>query len=270
MSSFFAETLCIESVICKNDSLKNAKMKLLTLVLTILLISGCNKETEPVTSVVNFTSTTYDSLGSFDAQGKPRSLVAPGDVISPDLSKYVDNTITEGIDVRKSHPELLSSQASSDIAITQNSDVFLTFVKEKTLNRNTIAFYTYPTNDPPDSVQEVKKITYIFPNAGYGTPLQAGDKVKLGRFNAGTSIGFVLLKDGYNTVNNTINNKVPHFCSNDVLNPEHDPNLKKHVVLIKYPAENKVLIGFEDLDRTELACDHYFNDVVVYTTVNPL
>ena len=60
-----------------------------------------------------------------------------------------------------------------------------------------------------------------------------------------------------------------HFCSNDVLNPEINVNLKKHAVLIDYPAENKTLIGFEDLDRTIDLCDHDFNDVVLYATVVP-
>jgi hypothetical protein len=57
-----------------------------------------------------------------------------------------------------------------------------------------------------------------------------------------------------------------HFCSNDILNPEVDPKLKKHAVLINAP-DNRVLIGFEDLNRTLPQCDHDFNDVVVYSTV---
>lgn len=60
-----------------------------------------------------------------------------------------------------------------------------------------------------------------------------------------------------------------HFCSNDILNPEVDPNLKKHAVLINFSAENKVLIGFEDRDRTLPNCDHDFNDLLVYCTVTP-
>jgi hypothetical protein len=78
-----------------------------------------------------------------------------------------------------------------------------------------------------------------------------------------------LLQKAWDTTTNILSNKVVHFCSNDVLNPEVDPNLKKHAVLINYPPENKVLIGFEDLDRTSQYCDHDFNDLVVYCTVTP-
>ena len=97
----------------------------------------------------------------------------------------------------------------------------------------------------------------------------AGDNVKIGRFAAGTSIGFVLLKNAWNTTTKTLDNDVVHFCSNDVLNPEVDPNLKKHAVLINYAAESKVLIGFENTDRTIATCDHDFNDIVIYATVTP-
>ena len=83
----------------------------------------------------------------------------------------------------------------------------------------------------------------------------------------GTSIGFVLMQSAWSITTGTLDNNVVHFCSNDVLNPEVDPNLKKHAVLINYAPENKVLIGFEDIDRTEPKCDNDFNDVVVYATV---
>ncbi|HTM91053.1 MAG TPA: DUF4114 domain-containing protein, partial [Flavisolibacter sp.] len=116
---------------------------------------------------------------------------------------------------------------------------------------------------------DIQKITYVFPNAGHLSPLWAGDKVKIGSFNAGTSIGFVLMQDAWNDATKTLNNAAVHFCSNDVLNPETNPALKKHAVLIIYSSGNnrKVLIGFEDVDRTKQECDQDFNDVVVYATV---
>jgi len=236
------------------------------LFIIVLMSSACKKDVEPATSVVKFTSTTYQTLGDFNAEGKPNYLET-SDVISSNLSTFINNTFPENKDLRNTNPGLFSSQAIADINITQSSEVFLTFVTQGTIYKNTIGFYTYPTNNPPDSVNDIKIITYAFPNAGGGTPLLPGDKVRIGRFSAGTSIGFVLLKDAYNNSTKTINNNVPHYCSNDVLNPEIDANLKKHAVLVNYPAEHIVLIGFEDIDRTMAGCDHDFNDVVVYATV---
>jgi hypothetical protein len=238
-------------------------------ILALLLFNACGDKNvdEPQTKPVEFTETTYEFLGTFDANGKPNYLL-PRDAISANMLSYINSNIPDGSDLRKKNPDLLKTK-SYELAITQQSDVFITFVLQGTLTTDAIGFYTYPTNNPPTSPTDIKKITYIFPNAGNGTPLLAGDKVKIGRFDAGTSVGFVLLHEAWSTATKSLNNKAVHFCSNDFLNPEVDPNLKKHVVLINYAPENKVLIGFEDTDRSTAICDHDFQDVVVYATITP-
>ena len=242
--------------------------KYTSLLLGIVLLSAChkNKADEPVTKPVEFKETSYENLGTFDSTGKPGYLLQP-DPISSELLAYVNNTLPEGKDLRKTNPDLLKSKSIADIAISISSDVFITFVSQNTGSGNAIAFYTYPTANPPESEKDIKTITYIFPTAGSGTPLQAGDKVKIGHFEPGTSIGLVLLKSAWNAGTNTFNNKVVHFCSNDVLNPEVSLDLNKHAVLFNYVSEKKLLIGFEDTDRTTPICDHDFQDVILYATV---
>jgi hypothetical protein len=245
------------------------KMKTLaSLFIALLVFGACKKKVDaPATQQVEFTETTYDYLGTWDDNGRPNYLLAR-DYVSPDLLSYVNSTLTDGIDLRKKNPDLLKAK-SYELAITKSSDVYLSYVLQGTLTTNAVGFYTYPANNPPKSVSDVKKITYIFPNVGNGTTLNAGDKVKIGRFEAGTSIGFVLLHTAWDKTAKTLNNKAVHFCSNDNLNPEVDVNLKKHVVFINYAPENKILIGFEDTDRTTAICDHDFQDVVLYATLNP-
>jgi len=242
-------------------------IKYTSFIMLLLVLASCHKD--PVTKKVEFKSTTYEALGTFDANGKPNYLVTP-DVISAQIDTFINHTLTDGVDLRKSHPELLSTTAIADIPITQKSDVFITFIRQDGTYNNTFAFYTYPTNQPPKSTEDIKEIIYVFPSAGKQTPLTEGDKAKIGTFEPGISIGFVLMQASYDASTNSVKNKVVHFCSNDVLNPEVDPALKKHAVLISYPPESKVLIGFEDLDRTIPNCDHDFNDLVVYATVKPL
>jgi len=237
----------------------------------LVMLCSCQKELsfeDTVTIEPIPAETKYLTLGTWDEWGKPNYLLAK-DVISTNLNSFINTTLPERSDLFSSHPELLSSTASADIVITQTSDVYVTYIFQGAGMTNTIAFYTYPTNKPPLKTTDIKTITYIFPNAGNGSPLEAGDKVKIGRFNAGTSIGFVLLQAGWNSTTKELENKVVHFYSTDILNPEPDPGLKKHVVSIKYAPENKVLIGFEDLDRTRNDCDHDFNDVMFYVTVTP-
>jgi hypothetical protein len=241
-------------------------IKYTSLFVILLMLVACKKA--PVTKVVKFDKTSYQTLGTFNSLGEPDYLVA-SDTISAALLAFINTTLPSGKDLRTTHPELLNSAAIADITITKPSDVFITFVSQSGGYTNSIAFYTYPTDQPPASANDIKVITYIFPNSGDLTPLVAGNKVRIGRFDAGTSIGFVLLQRAWSTTTHTLDNDVVHFCSNDVLNPEVDPNLKKHAVLINYAPENKILIGFEDLDRTKPLCDNDFNDVVFYCTVTP-
>jgi hypothetical protein len=240
----------------------------LPLALLLFIFMSCRKEPDVKTKPVEFKTTTYETLGSYDATGKPSYLTTP-DVISPTLISFINNTLSDGIDLRKTHPELLTTSAIADVPITKTSDVYITFVSQDGGYTNSFSFYTYPTGKSPTGTKDIKEITYVFPNSGEKTPLQQGDKVKIGTFEPGTSIGFVLLQEAWDTTTNTLKSKVVHFCSNDNLNPEVDPALKKHAVLISYPPENKVLIGFEDLDRTLPNCDNDFNDLIVYCTVVP-
>lgn len=238
----------------------------LFLISIFITISACKKAA--VSKPVKFTSTTYQNLGTFDSLGKPNYLSDP-DTISAELRAFAQNTLPDRNNLPKSNPELFSNSAIADITMAVQSDVYITFVSEGCAYANSLAFYTYPTGQSPVSAKDIKLITYIFPNCGNHTPLNPGDKVKIGNFGVGTSIGFVLMQSAWDTTMRKLNNDVVHFCTNDALNPEVDPNLKKHAVLINYTPENKVLIGFEDLDRTNPNCDDDFNDVIVYCTVKP-
>jgi hypothetical protein len=244
----------------------NMKIKNYTTLLILLLSFGACQKEEILSKPVDFSSASYQSLGTYDSSGKP-SYLLPKDNISTGMLSHIRSTLTEKADLRTTNPQLLTTNA--DIAITQSSDVLITFVYQNTIYTNTLAFYTYPTNTPPTSGKDIKTITYIFPSAGIGTPLKAGDKVSIGRFEPGTSIGFVLLKGAWNPTTKTLDNKVEHYCSSDNLNPEVDLSLKKHAILTNYATDNKVLIGFENTNRSNDKCDHDFNDAVFYATMTP-
>ncbi len=238
----------------------------LSLLAILLVFNACKKD--PVTKPVHFTQTTYDILGgTYNSQGTPPNLLK--DTISPHLLYFIDTLLPDTKNLRVRHPEFFSSSAIGDVAIKQPSDVYITFVSQGGGFSNSIAFYTYPTGQSPTTPNDIKTITYVFPNAGHLTGLVAGDKVKLGSFTPGTSIGFVLMQNAWDTTQHNLNNDAVHFLTNDALNPEVDPKLKKHAVLVNYTPENKVLIGFDDTDHTLSISDFDFNDVVIYATVVP-
>ncbi len=129
----------------------------------ILVVSlfACEKEDKAVTKPVEFTETTYQTLGTFDNSGKPNYLVTK-DAISSDLASFVRTTFPEKTDLRTSHPELLTSTAIADIAITQQSDVFITYLSNGSGVTNALGFYTYPANKPLASAKDIKQSPIFF------------------------------------------------------------------------------------------------------------
>jgi LruC domain-containing protein len=203
--------------------------------------------------------------------GVPKYLLATNDPISATLLSYVNASLPEGKSVATTHPNYLSSTNTSTINVTAAADVWITFVAEGAGNLNSFAFYTYPTGTPPQTPADIKNATLIFPNAsglGSGGGLIPGNKVHLGTFSAGTSIGFILL--GYAWTGSGVNVSTPKYYSNDALNPETTASLQKHSIVLYDAADNLSLISFEDLNRQTGGSDNDFNDVVFYATSNPV
>ena len=244
--------------------------KLLFILLSfILTFTACKKG--PVNggfTPVDFTTTKYSYLGTYDNTGRPNYLVEK-DVVSSSLLSFANEQLPERGDIRTTNSEYLKN---ADISITVKSEVFITFVNEGSAFTNSLGYYLFKTGSSPKKPENIENIVYVFPNASILSSggLMPGDKVSLGILEAGTSIGFVLLEKGWDAVTKTVNTKAPHYCSNKELNPENRDDLKQHTVLIEYPAENKTIIGFEALNRTLPECDHDFNDVVIYATVKPV
>lgn len=238
------------------------------------VFTSCKKSSTspppPPFKLVTFTATEYKYLSTYDTIGRPTNLLKP-DTLSEALSRFIENSLPAGHDVSKSNSSLLSS--NSDLNITAKSDVYVTFVFEGASQLNTLGYYTYSTSSPPQKPADLKNITYMFPNASLsgwaGGGLVPGDKIKIGTFDAGTSIGFVLIEKGWDLLTKKVNSQGYHFFSNQILNPETDPNLKKHTVSLNFAQENKIFIGFEDMIRSEPSCDQDFNDIIIYATINP-
>ena len=226
-------------------------------------------------SLASNSAAQYIAMGTWDSNGVPTYLTTP-DVIPASLISYLNASLPEGVDVRTLHPQYLTSAATSDLVITQTADVWVTFVSEGAGYLNSVGYYTYPTNSPPQKASDISKVYYVFPNAsfpGSGGDLKSGSKVKLGTFNAGTSIGFVLLSNAFSFSNGgTINPNGYNFFTTYACNPETVPALQRHTVTLTAPGSNGTVfcIGFEDMFRQNPACDNDFNDVIIYGSSDPI
>lgn len=232
------------------------------------------KNTKPFGGNSIFANTSYTYMGSYDFNGRPVNyLDAIKGNVSADLLAYLGESLPDQQDVNNHHPQYLTDNATEHLNITKTSDVWVTFVSEGGGNKNAIGYYMYPTNNPPNVVNKIDDIKIIFPNAssvGSGGNMQSGDRVKLGTFSAGYSIGFVLIQNGWKQNLNTVNTSLTKFYSDSKFNPENSNELKTHTVLLNFEKENLFIIGFEDLKRDLTGTDDDFNDVVVYATSAPV
>lgn len=213
----------------------------------------------------------YEYLCAFNSSGVPQCLVNPRDVIDADMLADINAALPERAPVPQYHPEYLANANQTDVSLLEAADVWVTMVHEGAGNRNTIGFYTYDVTNPPTNKNQIDIITIAFPNFslnGSGGGLYSGDKVYLGQFPAGTGIGWVLIAAGFN--NGQVNTNAVHYYSNPDFNPETNPNLRQHNVLLFDAERGKFLIGFEDLNRQTSGCDNDFNDAVFYVTSNPV
>jgi Domain of unknown function (DUF4114)/Secretion system C-terminal sorting domain len=209
-------------------------------------------------------NTTFQYLGTFNSSGRPNYLVTPGDVVPADMMARINNSLPENYPVPTYHPEYLSTGVQSDIVVTALSEVWITFVDEGAGYQNTLAFYTYNTATPPTTKPTTLQVA--FPNLSKDNNiLVKGDKVLLGRFPAGTSIGFAIIANGFQ--NGGVTKGYATFYSNPNFNPETTAALRKHSVLLN-DATGAKIIGFEDLDRGSSGCDNDFNDAVFYATAS--
>ena len=211
----------------------------------------------------------YQFLGSYTADGTPLYLVQ-SDVISAATMTLVNNSLPENYPVPTYNPQYISSGYDTNVILDSMADVWVTFVNEGAGYRNVLGFYTYDLNNPPTTAPTASQITIVFPNVsaqGSGGSLVAGNKVKIGTFPAGTGIGWVLLANGWN--GSAVTNGLWRLFSNPNFNPESDPNLRQHNVLLNDPDNQRIILGFEDIRRDYSNCDNDFNDAIFYVTANP-
>lgn len=211
----------------------------------------------------------YKYLGKYTSDGTPQNF-AGRDAIPDKTFEKIKSALPESYPVPKYNPQYISSGYETDIRLVDSAAVYITFVGEGAGYKNTLGFYTYPLSEPIAKKPKAEEITIIFPNVsqlGSGGSLVPGDKVLLGNFPANTGIGFVLIADGWR--NGTVTNGNWVLYSNPAFNPESDPLLRQHNVVLFDSSLQQLILSFEDIRRDNSSCDQDFNDAIFYITANP-
>ena len=212
-------------------------------------------------------------MGTCNELGVPDYLEKSTDDIDIEHLLKINSSLPEGVDATQKHPEWFGPNVFTDLNITQDAEVSIGFMFQGTALSNSLGWYQYKTGNPPKTVDDIDAIHFVFPNAkfkGGGGGLLSGNKVTLGKFPAGTTIGFVILADGWAGSGSKINyyeNKGAYF-TDSWLNPEQDADLQQHAIL--FQDKDLTIISFEDANRDKgNGSDNDFNDNMFYATSNP-
>ena len=233
----------------------------------------------PTPTIVNG----FYTLGAWDNQGVPNYLSLPNDIIPNSLMSDLTATLPEYKSLLTTHPTFLDGSNDGNIKLFQDAEVYLTFLHEGAGYMNTLAYYTYPTTIPPKTINDIKAKIVIFPNSSYngsGGGLSSGNKVQLLYLNpvtkiytkifpAGTSVAWVLHAMGWSGINIKSENPTYTYYSDYMFNPETDPALRKHNIILNDATKKLLIVSFEDMRRDQ-GSDNDFNDVVFYATTNPV
>ena len=218
-------------------------------------------------------SNKYAYLGKWDSKGVPLYKKTVRDVIPQAMLNDINATLPEGKKVPNYNPQYLADDVETNTNIIKKADVWVTFVHEGAGYKNALGFYTYPTDNPPKSVNDIDSIYMVFPNVsfdGSGGGLVSGDKVHIGQFEPNTTIGYCIIADGYNYSAQTVGNGRHVVYTNKDINPESNATLRQHNVMLYDEERDVILLGFEDIKRDQSGCDNDFNDAVFYVTSNPI
>ncbi len=257
-----------------------------------------NKQGVSVRTTFGITPWTRPSISFFNSApkinwnsiGVPNYLEPNSDEITAGFLAGINSSVPENGHVPYLHPEYFKNTVPTDLAITSDADIYLGFLYAGTSAQNTVGYYLYPTNNPPTNPSEIKKMYYVFPNADQPSyhnnqvVLSPGNKVHIGIVNAGTSIGFFCIPNGWGGGTNTSDGRMVSttgtiYYSNPNFNPENDPSLTnrnpvRHSVVLNDPGFAQFMVGFEDSYNPNLQAtnsgNNDFNDAVIYITSNPI
>ncbi|MEM8558497.1 MAG: LruC domain-containing protein [Bacteroidota bacterium] len=211
------------------------------------------------------TSSAFTYISAYDGDGKPADLLDPRDVVTSDFLADVNAALPERQSVIQSNPQYLAEGNELDIVLVDVADVWVTFVHEGAGYKNALGYYVYDTANPPASAAQIAQHYILFPNAsfdGSGGKLKSGDKLYLGRFNPGQSIGWFIVQNGWE--NGAVSETDQRYYSNPAFNPANE----QHNVLLNFAQHDRIVLGFDDQPLT--SGDQDFNDAVFYVSANPI
>ncbi|MEI7724652.1 MAG: LruC domain-containing protein [Bacteroidota bacterium] len=210
-------------------------------------------------------------MSSFNSQGVPNNLMPVNDPVNQTLLHDINTALPEYKNESVAHPEYFAAGVPKNIDVLTPSDIFITYITEGAGWMNSIGFFIFNTATPPASAALIDTIHVMFPNlsnTGSSGALNPGNKIHLGVFPAGKSIGWVVVPHGWNGLGTYVGPTSDVWYSIPAFNTT-DPTMLSHMFQLKDVSRQQILLSFEDQGGYQ-GSDHDYNDGVFYLTINPL
>lgn len=222
------------------------KTSLLYFIAIFALVVGCKKEKdEPVKEV-------------------------PDEIIRtetcPTLYSRIEELFPDQKKAQTLFPFLFSDTVKKEILLSQETEVYATFVAEVANYKNTLGWYSYPSGNKPTSIDEVN-IHVLFPNIsakGEGGELETGYMLQLGdqKFPKGTVIGFFLIVQGWK------DGKINYSGTTHFTDLSINENSNQQHIMFKETNCGDIVIGFEDMPLSNARVDQDYNDILITVSDN--
>lgn len=163
---------------------------------------------------------------------------------------------------KNSREVLFSDTVQKHVVLTKESEVYVTYISEGAGFRNTFGWYSYNKSTPPSSASQLE-LHVLFPDVS-NTVLSPGDRLKIkeGKFQAGTVIGFFLIVGGWDE--GTIDYSKPKIYTDQKFNP----NQTQQHILFEEKTCGDIVLAFEDLAGDPATSDQDYNDILFTVSDN--
>lgn len=259
----FATTLLHGTILGNNATLESVELS--------------DLRTKAVTTKASSESGDWVKLGNWTEKGKPNYF--------DDKNLYVyESTLSN---IKNNFPDTKKVNSiyytKNDLYVAEDAEMWLTVLSSVGVFNNSLGYYCYTGKIEDQNPKNLKKILaipcakkdlfkgydgrkgsqYKYVKLAYPDPETGELKTK---FPKGTTIGFVLISDGFNK--GTINYGNTCFYSYPAWNPEKGNN--NHMILFrtKNYGEEFVAFGFED--QSNDTGDKDCNDVMFHVIANPI
>ncbi|RNC85421.1 MAG: DUF4114 domain-containing protein [Balneola sp.] len=199
----------------------------------------------------------HQTMFGHDNSGVPHGM-EPEDVevCSELLPNLFRNVLPERSNVLVAHPEYFDNP-NREIELLKDDKVYVTFISEGAGYRNTLGYYYYHKDDPPQTAEDLNKVV-IFPNASAkysGGELIQGNTMKLlGEFEEGTVIGFYVISNGWK------GSKITDGIYTQYTIPEFNVSEKQQSIIFFDQGCQSIVLAFEDIALPQ--GDKDYNDAI--------